>query len=438
MRNATFVGCMFFAFGASGCSLIDDFGAFTVAPDDASFDAGVRDDLGTDAGRPDLGPWVPGPLGAVVDLQAGSAFNCALFESGQMRCWGSNAFGALGNGDTSATPPPNQATPGDVVGLPGPVVQFSAAHGHVCAVVDDRWTRALYCWGDRTYGQLGTGVTTNVAISTPQRIDAPWVPRAVAAGGDFTCVITTDNRVLCAGANTNMQLGVPYDTAASSPSFIEAAATASVTDTSTIVAGNQNACLLSVGSEALCWGDGSEGQIPTPSGNDTSSPIGVGAFEQVTIGYLHMCGVEPATGKILCWGYGTSGQLGDGAAMSSNSPVEAAAPPDPGGGFLAGISVKAGSNHNCAMYARAGMDTGDVFCWGSTDSGAIGSTSGAYQTLPAQVVGLPNVAQVATGDVHTCVRMGGQVFCWGSNYNLQLGPGASGDTLTPTQITGLD
>ena len=101
--------------------------------------------------------------------------------------------------------------------------------------------------------------------------------------------------------------------------------------------------------------------------------------------------------------------------------------------------MNAGSNHACAIYTRAGMDAGDVFCWGSTDSGAIGSTGGAYQTLPAQVAGVTGITRVATGDVHTCVLAAtGAVYCWGSNYNLQLGPVATSDTVTPTLVTGLD
>jgi hypothetical protein len=67
------------------------------------------------------------------------------------------------------------------------------------------------CFGDASYGQVGTNDTTDV-ISTATQAFVSFADNALAitglsAGGDNFCVIRCDNSVICIGSNANGQVG---------------------------------------------------------------------------------------------------------------------------------------------------------------------------------------------------------------------------------------
>ena len=84
----------------------------------------------------------------VEDVVAGNAFICALDRGGDVYCWGSNAYGQLGDGTTVAHVEPRR-----VPGL-GIVRRIAAGLRHVCVTLDDH---SVYCWGENRSGQLGDG-----------------------------------------------------------------------------------------------------------------------------------------------------------------------------------------------------------------------------------------------------------------------------------------
>jgi alpha-tubulin suppressor-like RCC1 family protein len=83
----------------------------------------------------------------VTALALGSEHSCALLESGGVKCWGDNAHNQLGDGTTTAHP-----SPVDVKGLSG-ARTISSAHGaHTCVTLSDGEVR---CWGTNHSGELG-------------------------------------------------------------------------------------------------------------------------------------------------------------------------------------------------------------------------------------------------------------------------------------------
>ena len=92
---------------------------------------------------------------AISTGSAGS-HTCALLSGGQIRCWGNNFFGQLGNQTNSG---PDSCLNGNACGLTSVAVTGitdAVAVGlgitHSCAV---RATGAVNCWGDNRFGQLG-------------------------------------------------------------------------------------------------------------------------------------------------------------------------------------------------------------------------------------------------------------------------------------------
>ncbi len=95
---------------------------------------------------------------------------CALLTdspSGAIKCWGSNYYGQLANGNAVDS---NIAAPEFVVTDPSTFAQLSGATqvavgaGHTCAVLGDG---SLWCWGYNQYGQLGIGTKTGDATRCP-------------------------------------------------------------------------------------------------------------------------------------------------------------------------------------------------------------------------------------------------------------------------------
>jgi alpha-tubulin suppressor-like RCC1 family protein len=94
-------------------------------------------------------------------LSAGGLHTCGLV-SGVAYCWGRNAFGQLGVGDTL-----DRATPTPVAGDLA-FSSLSAGYEHTCGVTT---AGAAYCWGRNLEGQLGDNTTSNrsqpVAVQNP-------------------------------------------------------------------------------------------------------------------------------------------------------------------------------------------------------------------------------------------------------------------------------
>jgi hypothetical protein len=73
--------------------------------------------------------WVVTPGEGGAQVAAGAGHSCALLTTRQVDCWGSNYYGELGNGTTTASSVPVQVS--DITNA----TQITAGYGHACALL---------------------------------------------------------------------------------------------------------------------------------------------------------------------------------------------------------------------------------------------------------------------------------------------------------------
>jgi len=113
--------------------------------------------LGLDRGQLGDGTMTPVPvrgLGGVSAIAAGDAHTCALLQRGVVRCWGANGDGQLGDRTTTDRQRPVAVDRLASVGA----ISTGAGVNHTCALLV---RGELRCWGDNDYGQLGDGTITD-------------------------------------------------------------------------------------------------------------------------------------------------------------------------------------------------------------------------------------------------------------------------------------
>ena len=151
---------------------------------------------------------------SVVASTTEAYYACAVLSSGGVDCWGQNYTGQLGDGTTTSSSSPVQAS--GVTGAKALAIGLAytvASWGnHTCAVLT---SGGVDCWGYNGYGELGNGTSgpghdSSVPVSVSGLSGAVAVTATYSefsTGGGTTCALLTDGAVDCWGANNYGQLG---------------------------------------------------------------------------------------------------------------------------------------------------------------------------------------------------------------------------------------
>jgi alpha-tubulin suppressor-like RCC1 family protein len=368
----------------------------------------------------------------VTAISVGYDSGCALLSGGSVRCWGSNAYGQLGNGTTT-----NSSTPVAVSGLSGvTAISVSSAGndgespGSACALLSGG---SVECWGLNSSGQLGNGTTTN--SSTPVAVSGLNGATAIYVGDLFACALLSGGTVECWGDNESGQLGNGTTANSSTP-----VAVSDLSGVTAIYVGDQFACALVSGGSVECWGLNNGDQLGNGTGTNSSTPVAASYLSGLTVtaiapGEFHVCALLSG-GTVQCWGNNDWGDLGNGTETNSSTPVAVSG--------LSGVTaISTGDLFACAL-----LSGGTVQCWGFNASGELGNSSttgpqtcsssegsGACSTTPVAVTGLSGVTDVSVGYLSACALVsGGSVQCWGLNSSGQLGNGTTTSSDTPVPV----
>lgn len=279
---------------------------------------------------------VVGLSSGVTQITSGANHTCALLGSGSVRCWGQNQAGQLGANSTTA-----QRAPTDVSGLSGGVTQISAGRAHTCALSS---SGAVKCWGSNTYGAVGDGTTTNRLVPVAVTGLASGVVQ-ISAGGDHTCARLQDGRARCWGWNYDGQLvtanpaGPPIPPLVASQGRLIAQIDAKLRYT----------CLRTSTGGLRCGGYNGDGGLGSGTNVRSSLPVTVGSFENSGVSQIatggaasHSCAIL-TLGSVQCWGSNATGQIGDGTTTNRNSPTQVQ------GLTNGVREVSTGGGHSCAV-----------------------------------------------------------------------------------------
>jgi len=269
----------------------------------------------------------------------------------------------------------------------------------------------------------------------------PEAKLALATG--HTCMVSLAGVLTCWGATDRLH-GLPTPSA---PAVVIASGV------SEVGVGVDHRCALMASGEVRCWGDNTLGQLGTEVATRCSDPLrvgtpvigmhgpsdhpcagtpvvsGVARASSIVSGADHMCALKD-DGAVVCWGSADTGRLG---TIILESPRRSPTPLVVSGAAGA-TAIATGGAHTCALRADR-----TVVCWGANESGQLGNAKrSGFEHVPASVAGLTGVVELVAGSAHTCARSAdGAIACWGANDAGQLGDGTHDARTTPKVVAGL-
>jgi alpha-tubulin suppressor-like RCC1 family protein len=345
---------------------------------------------------------------------SGEGGYCAVLSTGSVECWGDNDGGQLGNGTTGGpTGEGGYDTPQQVIGITDAVAVASAEseQGGSCALLS---TGEVKCWGDNVSGELGNGtvggpdgrfassydtpqtvIGINNAISiTGSAISLSGVFEGVQGGPSSYCAVLSTGKVACWGDNNEGELG-NGTTAGKSGSCCGGVPqnVAGVTDAVSVSGSSGHYCAVFATGGVDCWGDNEGGELGngTTGGPDCvtgttghcddtpQAVVGIRNAVSLSIGGGNNCALL-STHSVECWGYNGYGEVGKGNSSRAGQ-CDCVDTAQPINGIRDAVSVAIGP---CAV-----LSNGRVDCWGDNLEGGLGigttggPDNGGYDTPQA-------------------------------------------------------
>jgi alpha-tubulin suppressor-like RCC1 family protein len=354
-------------------------------------------------------------------LRSGLYTNCMSF-AGKAYCWGSGAYGAIGDGNGTV----DRSTPYAISELAVNTTSIAMLADGACAT----HSGSAYCWGKNDNGVVGLNPATDPSTAWPNPIVLVGTYVEVGAGDDFACFRTSGGALDCIGSGSVGQMGNGGTTATN-----YAMVSTYASGVKRVAAGGDTACVITSSDRVECWGRDGRGQAGNGGTAATyiASPadVGLSSVVDIAVGYRHACALN-SSGTVYCWGDNSCGQIGIGSSDASVhvSPVSATS--------LTALGVSrlfSGRNYNTCVVTSAGA----MKCVGENTLGELGTgATSSCEVMPVTVSGFTSgVVGGAIGGADGAAFRNGHVYYFGDNTYTEIGnASASNPQLTPIQVTG--
>ena len=202
------------------------------------------------------------------------------------------------------------------------LAQISAGNSHALALTSDN---RLLAWGLNSNGQLGTNDAINRSYPAQVGLKGGW--KKISAGSSFSVVVRGDGTLFAWGNNASGQLGDGTTITKSSPTQI-----GSNVSWLNVDAGSEHVLATNTVAKLWVWGKNDAGQLGISDTIDRSNPvqvssptlIGSTSWLQLSAGLSYSTAID-SDSKLYAWGLNTSGQLGlttNGDTINRSSPVQ--------------------------------------------------------------------------------------------------------------------
>ena len=269
-------------------------------------------------------------------VASGFDHTCVLLDNDTVKCFGKNTNGQLGQGHTRNLGDDEgemgNNLPAINLGTGRIGTSISVGVSHTCALLDND---SVKCWGSGAYGMLGQGHTNDIGDDADEMgNNLPTVDlgkgrtaTVIAPGEWHTCALLDKGSVKCwgwaahgrNGQGNSLKIGDEPDEMGKHLIPIDLGTGRTAIG---ISVGTPFSCALLDNGTVKCWGIGSFGQLG--QGNTTSrgdgpdemgdnlATIDLGTDRtatNLTSGRYHTCtALDDGTTK--CWGWGANGRLG--------------------------------------------------------------------------------------------------------------------------------
>jgi alpha-tubulin suppressor-like RCC1 family protein len=216
-----------------------------------------------------------GPNFVATIVTAGSRHTCALSKSHEVKCWGLNDQGQLGvehnrslgirPGDMGSTLTPIDLGKGFVP------ADISAGLFHTCALSK---SHEVKCWGHNYSGQLGQGTTEYLGDQAnemgdnlkPIDLGTNFISESISTGSYHSCALSRSRQIKCWGNNGDGQLGIGTkkdlgDNPNELGDHLKNVDLGPDFSTAGIQSGYGHTCAISESSILKCWGYNFYGQL---------------------------------------------------------------------------------------------------------------------------------------------------------------------------------